>query len=111
MLTVDEIRACALALPEAYEAPHFDIISFRVGKGKIFCTIHTKAPRIVLKLDPEDLHNLADGEAVVGVEGKSGALGWTYVYYERLEPGRLPGLMRMAWATVAPKKLVAANPF
>jgi hypothetical protein len=101
MLTRDDIRAAALAQPEAYEAPHFDITSFRVNR-KIFCTIHTKTERFVLKLDPEDLHNLAGGDpAFEPVKG-----GWTYVWLERLEPARLPGLMRMAWATVAPKRLL-----
>jgi predicted DNA-binding protein (MmcQ/YjbR family) len=105
VLTVDDIRACALAQPEAYEAPHFDIASFRVGK-KIFCTIHTAEPRIMLKLDPEDQANLADGEAIAPVPGAWGRHGSTFVYYEKLAPERLAGLMRMAWANVAPKRLL-----
>ena len=90
-------------MPEAYEAPHFDLTSFRVNK-KIFCTIHTKTPRFVLKLDPEDRHNLADGDPAF--EPVAAAGGWTYVWFERLDPARLPDLMRMAWATVAPKRLL-----
>lgn len=115
MLTVADIHRVALSLPEAYEAPHFDLTSFRVGK-KIFCTVHTEYPRIVLKLDPEDQHNLAGDdpalEPVGSTDGKwvsSGRNGWTYVWYEKLDPERLPGLMRMAWATVAPKRLVKAS--
>ena len=108
MLTPDDIRRAALALPEAYEEPHFDIPSFRVAK-KIFCTIHVKEPRIMLKLDPEDQHNLADGEAIEPVPGYWGRGGATFVWYEKLAPERLPGLMRMAWANVAPRRLVAAN--
>lgn len=107
MLTRDDIRRVALSMPEAYEAPHFDIPSFRVRK-KIFCTIHHKTPRFVLKLDPEDLHNLADGDVIQPVPRAAGS-GWTYIEFEKLEPERLPGLMRMAWAQVAPKKLVAAT--
>jgi hypothetical protein len=101
MLTRDDIRAAALAMPEAYEAPHFDLTSFGVNK-KIFCTIHTKTPRFVL--DPEDLHNLAHGDEAF--ERVPGSGGWTYVWPERLEAERLPSLMRMAWATVAPKRLL-----
>jgi hypothetical protein len=114
MLTQDDIRRIALDLPEAYEAPHFDVTSFRVAK-KIFCTVHVDVPRIVLKLDPEDQHNLAEEdpaiEPVGSTDGKwvsSGRRGWTYVWYEKLAPDRLPGLMRMAWATVAPKRLLKA---
>lgn len=105
MPTRDDVRATALALPEAYEEAHFDIPSFRVNR-KIFCTVHLDHPRIVLKLSPENQHNLVDGAAVQAVEGAYGRKGWTYVYFEGLEPARLPGLLRLAWATVAPKRLL-----
>ena len=105
MLTHADIRAAALALPEAYEEPHFDIPSFRVNR-KIFCTIHLDQPRIMLKLDPEDQHNLADGEAITPVPGHWGRNGATFVWFEKLEPERLPALMRLAWANVAPKRLL-----
>jgi predicted DNA-binding protein (MmcQ/YjbR family) len=105
MLTPDDIRAAALAQPEAYEEPHFDIASFRVNK-KIFCTIHTKEPRIMLRLDPQDQHNLSDNWAIMPVPGTWGRNGSTFIYYEKLAPERLPALMRLAWATVAPKRLL-----
>lgn len=105
MLTHADIRAAALALPEAYEEPHFDIPSFRVKK-KIFCTIHLDQPRIMLKLDPEDQHNLADGETIEPVPGYWGRNGATFVWFEKLERDRLPDLMRLAWANVAPKRLL-----
>lgn len=105
MLTRDDIRRVALALPEAYEAPHFHMASFRVGK-KVFCTLHVPEPRIMLKLDPEDQHNLSDGEVIEPVPGTWGKHGSTYVWFEKLEPERLPDLMRLAWARVAPKRLL-----
>src|SRR4051812_29245045 len=57
MLTRDDIRAAALALPEAFSSSHFEVFDFRVNR-KIFCTLHPDHPRMVLKLDPEDQHNL-----------------------------------------------------
>ena len=105
MLTRADVRAAALALPEAYEEGHFDVPSFRVAK-KIFCTVHADHPRFVLKLDPEDQHNLVDAEAITPVEGAWGRKGWTYVWFEKLPPERLPELLRLAWATVAPKRLL-----
>jgi hypothetical protein len=105
MLTHDDIRRVALSMPEAYEEPHFDIPSFRVNK-KIFCTIHLKAPRIMLKLDREDQLNLSDGEMIEPVPGKWGEQGSTFVWFEKLPAWRLPELMRMAWANVAPKRLL-----
>ena len=100
--TEADVRRLALALPEAYEDLHRGKPTFRVNK-KIFCTIHTKTERFVLKLDPEDLHNLAEGDPAFEPTGYT---GWTYIWLERLEPARLPGLMRMAWACVAPKRLL-----
>jgi hypothetical protein len=106
MLTREDVRRIALSMPESYEEPHFDIPSFRVNR-KIFCTIHMDRPRIMLKLDPEDQHNLADGEAIEAVPGYWGRTGGTFVWFEKLAPERLPDLMRLAWANVAPKRLLA----
>ena len=108
MLTRDEVRRIALAQTEAYEADHFGMPSFRVGK-KIFCTIHQDRPRTMLKLDPEDQRNLAEGrpgvvEPVPGFWGKNGS---TFVWFERIDEADLAGLMRMAWAQVASKTLQA----
>ena len=105
MLTRDDIRRVALSLPEVHEAPHFHMASFRVGK-KIFCTLHDPEPRIMLKLDPEDQANLSDGEVIAPVPGAWGRNGSTFVWYEQLSPERLPQLMRMAWANVAPRRLL-----
>lgn len=70
MPTRDDVRAAALAMPEAHEASHFDVQDFRVTR-KIFCTLHADAPRAVLKFTPEDEHNLLGGEALQRVDG-----GW-----------------------------------
>jgi hypothetical protein len=42
------------------------------------------------------------------VPGYRGRGGSTFVYFEKLAPERLPDLMRMAWANVAPKRLLDA---
>jgi predicted DNA-binding protein (MmcQ/YjbR family) len=105
MLTRDDIRRVALSMPQAYEEPHFHMASFRVAK-KIFCTLHNPEPRIMLKLDPEDQANLADGVAIEPVPGSWGRKGSTFVWFEKLAAERLPDLMHVAWARAAPKRLV-----
>lgn len=105
MATREDVQRIALSLPEAVPSSHFDVADFRVNK-KIFCTLHADAPRAVLKLDPEDQHNLLDGEAIQRVAGSWGVKGWTYLYYEKLEAERLGELIRLAWTTVAPKRLL-----
>ena len=109
MLTREDVRRIALDQPEAYEADHFGMPSFRVGK-KIFCTIHMDRPRAMLKLDLEDQRNLSEAvpEAIEAVPGYWGRNGSTFVWFEKVEADRFADLMRMAWAQVAPKRLVAA---
>ena len=105
MLTRDDVRRIALSMPEAVESSHFGVEDFRVNK-KIFATLHADQPRAVLKLTPEDQHNLLDGEAAARVAGSWGLKGWTYLWYEKADPERLETLIRLAWATVAPKRLL-----
>ena len=110
MLTADDIRTIALALPEADEAPHFDATSFRVRK-KIFCSMGPEGRSIMVKLEPDDQHNLAEGypDQIAPAKGYWGRNGWTSVRFVELEEALIAALLRMAWATVAPKRLLAAN--
>jgi hypothetical protein len=107
----DDIRRLALALPEAVEADHHGIPSFRVA-GKIFCTIQAGSPRIMVKLDIEDQANLAAGHpgVVEPVPGYWGRKGSTFVAYDRAAPDLIETLLRMAWTNVAPKRLAALMP-
>ncbi len=107
MPTHADVSRLALSLPETYEEPHFDIGSFR-GNKKIFCTLAADSPRIMLKFDPEDQRNLvADNPAAIQpVPGYWGQKGSTYIQFGQLDEARLASLMRLAWATVAPKRLL-----
>jgi len=102
--TQDDIRRLALALPEAAEADHFGMPSFRV-RGKIFCTLHQDQPRMMVKLDPEDQRNLAEAhpgviEAVPGYWGRKGS---TFVWYEKADEMLIVTLLEMAHAGVSAK--------
>jgi hypothetical protein len=109
MPSVEDVRRIALALPDTAEAPHFHLTSFRVA-GKIFATFGPERP-LMLKLDPEDQANLVAGdpgrlEPVPGTWGRQGA---TFVRIETLPADQLSGLVRMAWARAAPKRLLKAH--
>jgi hypothetical protein len=110
MPTHSDVRRLALALPETYEEPHFDLGSFRVNR-KIFCTMGEDAARIMLKFDPEDQKNLVadDPAAIQPVPGYWGQKGSTYIQFAQLDEARLASLMRLAWATVAPRRLSRAR--
>jgi hypothetical protein len=108
-MTPQDVRAIALALPEAHEADHFGSPSFRVGK-KIFATLGETAGRVTLKLDPEDRHNLAEAHpgAIEAVPGYWGRSGWTLADYAALDEATIASLLKLAWAAVAPKRLLMA---
>ena len=110
MLTRDDIRAAALALPEAHEDLHRGKPTFRVGK-RIFAMLGVEgparpgagmfdpldggAPVALVKLDRDDQLNLAAAhpEAIVPVSDYPHH-GWTHVWLE--------------WVCVAPKRLSKA---
>jgi len=106
MATSDDIRRLALALPEAVEADHHGMPSFRV-RGKIFSTLHVAQPRMMVKLDPEDQLNLAEAHpgVVEPVPGYWGRKGSTFVWYEQADEPLIATLLQMAHAGVAPKSL------
>lgn len=102
----EDIRRLALALPEAVEKDHHGVPSFRV-RDKIFCTLRPGGARMMVKLDPEDQHNLCEGraEAIEPVPGYWGTKGSTFVDLTKIDGDFAQTLLRLAYANVAPKKL------
>jgi hypothetical protein len=110
MLSEEDIRRLAMALPEANEADHHGSPSFVVRK-KIFATVGETKGRFTIKLDPEDRVNLMAGHpgVIEPVPGYWGRSGWTLVSLADCGPALAATLLRMAWAGVAPKRLVAEH--
>lgn len=110
MADYEAVRAAALAEPRAVEMDHHGAPSFRVG-GKIFATLRREPPRLMVKLDPEDQANLAQGYPgiVAPVPGYWGRKGSTFVDYERADAELLDVLLRLAWSRIAPKALRLAG--
>jgi hypothetical protein len=110
MLSVDDIRRLALELPETEEADHHGKTAFCVAK-KIICTIHTDQPRLMVKLEPEDQHNLTEAHpgVIEPVPGYWGRKGSTFVRYPQADEALVRTLLWLAWTHVAPKKLVKAS--
>jgi hypothetical protein len=106
----EEIRALALALPEAIEADHHGFPSFRVA-GRIFATLRREPVRLMVKLDAEDQHNfcMAHPDLVAPVPGYWGRKGSTFVDYARAEARLIESLLRVAWSRAAPKRLTGAG--
>ncbi len=79
MVSMEKFKALALSLPGAEELPHFEKLSYRIGK-KIFATLNEKDKIACLKLTvaEQDLYCLADKTAIYPVPNKWGKQGWTF---------------------------------
>jgi hypothetical protein len=107
-MNLAQLRRYALSLPEATEEPHFEYSSFRV-RGKIFATVPPEADHIhlfvgeptrqtALAAEPDFLEELRWGKKVVGLRVLLTAAKATVVN----------DLLREAWSSKAPKRLLAA---
>ncbi|HEV2365369.1 MAG TPA: MmcQ/YjbR family DNA-binding protein [Caulobacteraceae bacterium] len=108
-MSPEEARALALALPDAVEADHHGMPSFRVG-SRIFATLRTIPARLMVKLDPEDQANLVAGhpDVITPVPGYWGRKGSTFVDLQRAEKPLVAMLLDLAWRNVAPARLVSS---
>jgi hypothetical protein len=105
MVTADEVRSIALALPGAQESSHFDVADFRV-RGKIFCTLPGPG-QLTLRLPVGEQAALLaeDPDGFRPASGKWGEQGWTYAELDRLDAAHARELIVEAWRHRAPKKL------
>ncbi len=104
MVSVDEARRLALALPEAVEQDHHGRPSFRVG-GKIFATLWDEEHMNVMldeggvlsatQRDPETYEEVWWGKKLSAVR----------VSLRLAEPRALAQLLQEAWELRAPKRL------
>jgi len=107
MITNRQVRELALALPEAYEAEHWDEPSFRVGK-RIFAVLHEGDRRAVLKLPLDDQELLVAAEPRIYSARRFKHQGWTHVCLKTVPTARFRQLLEIAWREVAPKRAIRA---
>jgi hypothetical protein len=107
-MDLDEARALALALPEAHEAPHFDLTSFRVGK-KVFATAPPDGDELRIFVDESETMACAEEAPDVFEELRWGQkLSGVRVTLSRADPLRVRELLEESWRRKAPKRLVKA---
>lgn len=104
MVTTEQARALALALPEAVEQDHHGRPSFRVG-GKIFATLWD-AENINVMLDEPGIYTAVQARPEACAEvwwGKR--LSAVRVTLARAGPDLVGELLSDAWERRAPKRL------
>jgi hypothetical protein len=106
MITIEQARKAALALPETGEKPHFHLTSFRI-KNKIFATIHVDKNYVMVKLSPIDQSVFCafDKEVIFPVPGGWGKKGATFIDLKKIRKSMLVDALTTAWKTTAPPKL------
>lgn len=109
MITPDEARSIALALPEAAEQDHHGRPSFRVG-GKIFATLWDEC-HINVMLDPDGVLTAAQADPEACREFWWGRrLAAVSVDLGQAEAELVRGLLEDAWERKAPRRLTAGRP-
>ena len=108
-MTLQQVRAFVLSLPETAEEPHHHLTSFRV-RGKIFATappdgeyLHLFIPEkdweAALMAEPDFLEELVWGKRVRGVRA----------ILASAKVAAVNQLLLQAWEGKAPKKLLATR--
>ncbi len=109
MITPAKLRAAALALPRAFERPHFDWASFRVDapKGRIFCTLPPHHEFSNVFLTPEEQRMLCEAEPAIffPVPNKWGEKGATSIRLKACDGVTLKSALVMSWRHAAPAKI------
>ena len=107
MISLDDVRRTALALPEATEQDHHGMGSFRV-RGKIFATVPDDT-HIRVMVDEAEIRAVAAADPAACRELYWGArLAAVEVDLGRVRGALLEELLSDAWARRAPRKLVDA---
>jgi hypothetical protein len=105
MVTNEQLRMMALALPEAYEEGHWDAASFRVRK-RIFAVLHAHERRVVLKLNRDYQESLVALDPAIYSLGGWSHQGWTDVSLKSVPKADLQEHLVAAWREVAPKRVI-----
>ena len=107
IVTADQFRRAALALPEAIESAHMGRTDFRV-RTKIFATLGTDRGVLKFTLEQQELFVRVDPAAFAPVAGGWGRKGWTQLQLVAAKSGIVRDALTLAWRNVAPKKLATA---
>lgn len=110
MMTGDDLRRLALALPGTTEQAHFDRAAFKAAR--IFATLapDTRTANLKLTPDEQELKCTVAPDAFSPVPNAWGRQGWTTATLASLSEAELDAALRMAWMHAQPKARAARGP-
>ena len=108
MMTFLEVTKLALSFEETSQAPHFEIISFKVKK-KIFATLNQPENRACVRLSPvdQDVFETTNPGIIYRVPNAWGKYGWTLINLSKVRKTIFRDALTCAYCNVAPTKLAA----
>jgi len=106
MVSIETVRKLALSFPETDEHPHFHLKAFRVKK-KIFCTLHEKDNRVMVKLSQveQSVFCAFDNSVIYPVPGVWGKKGATFIELGKIKKIMFKDALTVAYCNTAPAKL------
>jgi hypothetical protein len=109
VVTVEQVRQLALALPETTEVVAWEAdLTWRV-RDKIFVIAGPDSPRVTVRTSQEEQQELiASDPDTYQFAPYVGRYGWTSIQLSTVDADELGELITDAWRRTAPKKLVAA---
>jgi hypothetical protein len=109
MATFPDVRAIAMALPEADEILTWETdVTFRV-RGKIFVIGGEESDSISIKATPAVQAELIEHDPTTfRPSAYVGRFGWVTANLDRIDDDLLRGLILEAWRMTAPKPLAAS---
>ncbi len=106
VLTQDDVRRFALALPEAHEGAHMGHADLRV-RNKIFASLPNDSGTVAIKMTPANLDALVASDRAAFRDVWGGR--WVGVNLSRVTERTLRELLHDAWELTAPKTLVTGG--
>jgi hypothetical protein len=107
MMTLDQLRAIALALPGAEERETWGEITFRV-RDKIYVICASEGERASVRTTMEEQAALTGSmPETFSIAPYTGRYGWTAVHLASVELAMMAELITDAWRRTAPKRLAA----
>ena len=105
-MTLRDVRRFALSLPQATEAPHFHLTSFRV-RGRIFATAPPESDYLHVFLDESARHRYLTAEPdFVEILSWGKKAEGLRVILAAAKAGVVHAMLREAWRAKAPKRLI-----
>lgn len=107
MLTVDQVREFALAMPEAVELETWGHPTFRV-RDKIFASTSADGVVAIIRASKDELAELmATNPEIYDPADYFGRFGWVRAQLAAADPEEIRELVVEGWRKAAPKRLVA----